>query len=72
MKGSNWILDPISQKVRSAKNNEFILRGNHKSAKTYEEEFLNSISQEIQRGWMLPLPLAYISKLKHGELSTGT
>ena len=31
--GSRWPLDSISKEERIAKNNEFITRGNHKSAK---------------------------------------
>jgi len=62
-------LDPLSEEDRLAKNNEFILRGNHKSAKIYEEELLKTIIQEVKWGWMLPLPLSYISNLRHGELA---
>ncbi len=51
------------------KNKEFIRRGNHKSAIKYEEVFLNTITKEIQQGWMVPLPLTYINDLLHGELA---
>ncbi len=45
------------------------MRGNHKSAVKYEEEFLKIIQSEIKRGWMIPLPIKYINELKHGELA---
>jgi hypothetical protein len=63
LKGSNWELDPLSNEDRIAKNNEFITRGNHKSAITYETELQKIINLEIQQGWMLPLPLHYICPL---------
>jgi hypothetical protein len=62
-------LDPLSEEDRLAKNDEFILQGNHKSARIYEEEKLKTITQEVQRGWLLPLPLSYISNLRYGELA---
>jgi len=69
LSGSDWVLDPLPNKDRIAKNDEFIRRGNHKSAKLYEEELHKTITREIQWGWMLPLPLSYISKLTFGELA---
>jgi hypothetical protein len=68
-KGSLWPLHDISNADRVAKNKEFIRRGNHKSAIKYEEVFLNTITKEIQQGWMVPLPLTYINDLLHGELA---
>jgi hypothetical protein len=67
--GSNWKLDPLAIKDRLAKNCEFITRGNHKSAITYDSELQKIITQEVNQGWMLPLPLAYKSSLQHSELS---
>jgi hypothetical protein len=67
--GSQWPLSPITQNDRIAKNNEFISRGNHKSAEKYEKEFLRIIENEINQGWMIPLPIHYINKLMHGELA---
>ncbi len=67
--GSNWQLDELSHDDRLAKNDEFISRGNHKSAKTYDKKLCKTIIQEIKQGWMFPLPLHYISTLKHGELA---
>jgi hypothetical protein len=58
--GSNWALKPLANEDRIKKNSEFITRGNHKSAITYESELHKIISQEIAQGWMLPLPLTYI------------
>ncbi len=54
---------------RIAKNSEFITRGNHKSAKKYDSELCKTIEKELKQGWMFPLPLNYISSLKHGELA---
>jgi hypothetical protein len=67
--GSNWKLDAMSEKDRVAKNSEFITRGNHKSAKKYDSELCKTIEKELKQGWMFPLPLNYISSLKHGELA---
>ena len=69
LQGSNWPLRPLSNEERVAKNQEFILRGNHKSAIKYESEFLKTIESEIKQGWMIPLPLHYINELNHGELA---
>ncbi len=69
LQGSNWPLRPLSNADRIAKNQEFIIRGNHKSALQYESEFLKTIESEIKQGWMIPLPLHYINKLQHGELA---
>jgi hypothetical protein len=69
LQGSNWPLRPLTNEERVAKNQEFILRGNHKSAIKYESEFLKTIESEIKQGWMIPLPLHYINELNHGELA---
>ncbi len=68
-KGSNWALDPIVNEDRLAKNSEFRIQGNHKSAKTYDSELCKIISQEISQGWMLPLPISYLVSLSHEELA---
>ena len=67
--GSLWPLDPISDHDRIAKNNEFIKRGNHKSAIKYEAEYDKIIQAEVNQGWMFPIPLYYINYLHHGELA---
>jgi hypothetical protein len=67
--GSSWPLSDLSEEDRLAKNKEFIARGNHKSAITYESKLHKTILQEISQGWMFPLQLTYISTLKHGELA---
>ncbi len=69
LQGSIWPLLPLPNDVRIAKNREFITRGNHKSAITYEEEFTKIILSEVSQGWTIPLPLHYINELKHGELA---
>jgi len=67
--GSNWPLKPIPQKDRSAKNWELIEKGNHKSAIKYAAELQKTLEKEVSQGWMIPLPLNYISSLQHGELA---
>ncbi len=69
LKGSIWPLEQISKEDRIAKNNEFILRGNHKSAITYKAEYIKIVHAEVNQGWMIPLPLEYINYLHHGELA---
>jgi hypothetical protein len=69
VKGSIWPLQPINPDERVAKNNEFIKRGNHKSALKYEDELTKIIKSEIDQGWMFPLPMKYINVLNHGELA---
>jgi hypothetical protein len=54
---------------RVAKYIGFIVRGNHKSAIKYNDEYLKIIKAEISQGWMFPIPLHYINTLKHGELA---
>jgi hypothetical protein len=68
-KGSQWPLHMLPEQDRIKKNDEFIQRGNHKSAVKYSEVCHATILQEVQRGWMVPLPLTYINKLQHGELA---
>jgi hypothetical protein len=69
LKGSSWSLEELSKEDWLAKNNQFIARGNHKSANTYKTEFHKIIVQEISWGWMLPLPLSYMSSLSYWELA---
>jgi hypothetical protein len=68
-KGSKWQLHELSEPDRIAKNEEFIQRGNHNSAIKYNEVYHSTILQEVQRGWMVPIPLSYINTLQHGELA---
>jgi len=67
--GSLWPLDPITDQDRIAKNNEFIQRGNHKSAIKYEAEYEKILTTEVNQGWMFPIPLSYVNTLHHGELA---
>jgi hypothetical protein len=41
---------------RVAKYIGFIVRGNHKSAIKYNDEYLKIIKAEISQGWMFPYP----------------
>jgi len=67
--GSSWPLTPISHYERIQKNEELILRGNHKSALKYHADLGKTLINEVSQGWMFPLPLPYISCLNHGELA---
>jgi len=67
--GSNWPLDQITTSDRLAKNEELIARGNHKSAKKYVSDLASTLEKEVQQGWMIPLPLDYVSHLRNGELA---
>jgi len=67
--GSNWPLLPINKNDRPAKNKELIERGNHKSALKYNSELKEVLKKEVKQGWMIPLPLTYISSLRNGELA---
>jgi hypothetical protein len=67
--GSNWPLSPITKDDRLAKNKELVSRGNHRSAVKYTEELRKTLENEVVQGWVVPLPLDYISSLKNGELA---
>ncbi len=69
MRGSMWPLTDLSESDRVQKNNEFISRGNHKSAITHHEVFKKIITQEIHQGWMIPLPLPYTNDIPNSELA---
>jgi len=68
-RGSKWPILPISTPDRLAKNKELIHRGNHKSALKYSGELRLTLKKEIAQGWIIPLPLSYISSLRNGELA---
>ncbi len=68
-RGSKWPTLPISTPDRLAKNKELIHRGNHKSALKYSGELRLTLEKEIAQGWIIPLPLSYISSLRNGELA---
>jgi hypothetical protein len=67
--GSVWPLQSIQESKRVAKNIEFIAQGSHKSALKYGDDYTKIVKSEISQGWILPLPLHYINRLKHGELA---
>ena len=62
-------MSKISDNVRTAKNKELEIRGNHKSATTYIEYLKKSLPKEITQGWMIPLPPKFIHQLKHAEIA---
>jgi hypothetical protein len=68
-KGSKWPLEPITKGDRVQKNNEFISRGNHKSANTYLNILKGTLEKEVSQGWMIPVPLHYINKIPEAELA---
>jgi hypothetical protein len=67
--GSNWPLRPIQHQDWLAKNRELIERGNDKSAVKYTAELQKTLEKEVSQGWMIPLPITYISTLQNGELA---
>jgi hypothetical protein len=44
------------EKDRLLKNQELILRGNHKSALKYTAELQKSLEKEIKQGWFMHFP----------------
>jgi hypothetical protein len=67
--GSHWPASEIDNKVRIAKNNELLARGNHKSATTHIDYLDKSLPKEIAQGWMIPLPVDFLKRLKHAEIA---
>ena len=67
--GSCWPVSKLDDKIREAKNSELLLRGNHKSASTHSDFLDTSLRKEIIQGWMIPIPLEFLSKLKHAEIA---
>ena len=67
--GSCWPVSKIDDKTRRAKNSELLLRGNHKSATTHSEYLGTSLNKEIIQGWMIPLPIEFLKRLKHAEIA---
>jgi hypothetical protein len=55
-RGSSWPLCPIMDKVRIAKNNELIHRGNHKSAELYTDQLQTILKKEVAQGGMVSIP----------------
>jgi hypothetical protein len=68
-KGSTWPLTPIENTDRVQKNNEFIIRGNHKSANTYLNTLKEILEKDVNQGWMIPIPLKYLNKIPDSELA---
>lgn len=69
-KGSRWPLHELPDSDCAAKIREFIQRDNHKSAIKYIDAYHAMIIQEIQRGWMIPLPHTYINNRQYRELAS--
>ena len=67
--GSCWPVSKLNDNTRKAKNSELLSRGNHKSASTYSDFLRTSLEKEITQGWMIPLPIEFLSKLKHAEIA---
>ena len=67
--GSCWPVSKLNDDIRHAKNSELISRGNHKSANTYNDFLNTSLTKEIIQGWMIPLPIGFLKKLKHAEIA---
>jgi hypothetical protein len=67
--GSKWRLLNLSDEDRTVKNREFISRGNHQSAKKHHQALKSIISKEVLQGWMIPLPLSYITQIPNSEIA---
>jgi hypothetical protein len=68
-RGSVWPLTPIKETDRLQKNEEFIARGNHKSANKYIAILRDTQEKEVQQGWIIPVPLHFINKIPDAELA---
>jgi hypothetical protein len=68
-RGSVWPLTPIEESDRLQKNEEFIARGNHKSANKYLAILKDTLEKEVKQGWMIPVPLHFINKIPDAELA---
>jgi len=68
-KGTSFPLLPISEEDRTKDLDYHLGRGNHKSASKLKEMLDPLISEEIQRGFALPLPLDLIHKISKASLA---
>jgi hypothetical protein len=66
--GSKWPL-LSSETDQKAKNDEFIKRGNHKSAITHHTILRDIIQKEVRQGWMIPIPIHFINEIPHSEIA---
>jgi hypothetical protein len=62
-------LTSIDESDRLQKNEEFIVRGNHKSANKYLAILKDTLDKEANQGWMIPVPLHFINKIPDAELA---
>jgi hypothetical protein len=67
--GSFWPLKTISDADRQAKNAELIVRGNHKSAIRNHKILMETLRKEVSQGWMVPIPTAFIEKIRNAEVA---
>ena len=57
------------EQTRLADLQAMIARGNHKSSALISTESLKSkYNKEVDRGWMIPLPIPFLLKLKHASV----
>ena len=55
--GSNWAMNEIQEPIRKEDVNLAIQRGNHKSAVNHELFLSQALVKDIEKGWILVLPL---------------
>jgi hypothetical protein len=54
--GASFPLHPIDDAARLADVTANLSRGNHKSARSHEAKLVSMLSEEVEKGWQLPLP----------------
>ena len=67
--GSHWFLNDIDDVKRKEDVDLNLLRGNHKSAKIHQDFLSNALKKEIQRGWILALPIECATHIPNLMLS---
>ena len=67
--GSHYPLEPISESERMQDLSEAIEFGNHKSAQKDGHTMLSTLSDEVRRGWQLPLPIELLDSLPTAVVS---
>ena len=67
--GASYPLEPIDEDDRILDVQEAIKRGNHKSTEKRREVFVKQVSDEISRGFYLPVSLDFIKTLPNVEVA---
>ncbi len=67
--GASFPLEPISDKDREEDLDFHSTRGNHKSTMKYFDIINNIVTEDIERGFALPLPLSILKKLPNASIA---